>query len=87
MGLGLHNHNVGFGIPDAGELVQLASQWHTRDPLVVKSFSTQPLVMIPGCWASAQGRGGHRPRSSEKYRCFHDHGFAARSPHQLITHE
>ena len=42
-----HNHNVGFGIPDAGELVQLASQWHTRDPLVVKSFSTQPLVMIP----------------------------------------
>lgn len=42
-----HSHNVGFGIPDAAEVVRLASSWKPRQEMVVKSFSTQPLKLIP----------------------------------------
>lgn len=42
-----HSHNVGFGIPDAAEVVRLARTWVPRGPLEISSITTQLRKDIP----------------------------------------
>ena len=41
------SHNVGFGVPDSGKAVHLATSWHERPPLVQKVYEIQSGVEIP----------------------------------------
>ena len=43
----LVSHNVGFGIPDAGEAVRLARGWSSRPPLTRLTFPSAGLEPIP----------------------------------------
>lgn len=42
-----HSHHVGFGIPDAGEVVRLAQNWKPRPELQFSSITTQLRHDIP----------------------------------------
>jgi subtilisin-like proprotein convertase family protein/subtilisin family serine protease len=41
------SHNVGFGIPDAGEAVRLARSWPSRPPLTSMSITDSRSIPIP----------------------------------------
>ncbi len=41
------SHNVGFGVPDAGEAVRLARTWQPRPPLQKVSFTANQIAAIP----------------------------------------
>jgi subtilisin-like proprotein convertase family protein len=42
-----HSHHVGFGIPDAGEVVRLSQSWSLRDDLRIASFTSALRQQIP----------------------------------------
>ncbi len=41
------SHNVGFGVPDAGEAVRLARTWSNRPPQIVLTVTNSQPVAIP----------------------------------------
>jgi subtilisin family serine protease/subtilisin-like proprotein convertase family protein len=47
-GAGLRfSHNVGFGVPDAGQAVALAQRWSNRPPLTTVTYGTNSVRSIP----------------------------------------
>src|SRR6266568_2565047 len=41
------SHNVGFGVPDAGQAVALAQRWVKRPPLTAMTYTTNSVRSIP----------------------------------------
>src|SRR5439155_854319 len=41
------SHNVGFGVPDAGQAVALAQRWVNRPPLTTVTYATNSVRSIP----------------------------------------
>ncbi len=60
------SHNVGFGIPDAGNAARLASAWQQRPPLVRKVYQIPSGIQIPDDSLFVQVTGQNVPASLQR---------------------
>lgn len=65
----LVSHNVGFGIPDAGEAVRLARLWSNRPPLVTLEFESNVITSIPDDALRVEVSGAGVPANVASIHC------------------
>lgn len=71
------SHNVGFGIPDAGEAVRLARDWPSRPPQVEHRYTTTEKKAIPDDGYRLEVTGDGVPAALRSVSCLPSLG-----PHQ-----
>lgn len=80
-GAGLRvSHNVGFGIPDAGHSVWLASIWSNRPPLTAFSIADTTPMQVPDEGLRVEVTGGDIPAELASIQCFPSLGPHADQP-------
>jgi subtilisin family serine protease len=79
------SHNVGFGIPDAGQAVWLAGLWSNRPPLTIFSITNSTVVPVPDEGLRVEVTGSGVPSDLVSIQCFPTLGPHADQPTAALS--
>lgn len=80
-GAGLRvSHNVGFGVPDAGQAVRIATTWTNRPPLTTLTMTETQPQPIPDDGLRVEVSGSNIPAELASIRCLPGYGRFADEP-------